>query len=196
MATFSQSKLPRLESAWYHSRAAVFWTHTIEHRATGWLSPEFHSRFREILLHTCARHSLACPAYVIMPDHWHLVWLGLCDDSDQLQATKFLREHVSATLQPVRLQPQAHDHVLRDEERKRGAFQSACHYIFENPPRAELSTDWTVWPYTGAMVSGYPQLDPRESDYWERFWRIHTKLTSPARGPERELGEVMPPKAD
>jgi len=179
MPFVSKSKLPRLEPEWYRGHTAVFWTHTVQNRSTGWLNERFHHRFREILLHTCARHALACPAYVLMPDHWHLVWLGLSSDSDQLKATKFLREHLAPVLHPLRLQAQAHDHVLCDEERKRGAFQSACHYVFENPARAELASAWTAWPYAGAIVAGYPQLDPRESDYWERFWRIHMKLTAP-----------------
>jgi len=180
MATPHQSKLPRLEPEWYRGRTAVLWTHPIANRATGWLTSSFHARFREILLHTCARHRLACPAYILMPDHWHLLWLGLADDSDQLQATKFLREHITATLAPVRLQSQAHDHVLRDDEQKRGALRASCHYIFENPVRANQSHTWNEWPYSGAMISGYPTLDPRAEDYWDRFWRIHTKLTTPA----------------
>jgi hypothetical protein len=38
---------------------------------------------------------------------------------------KFLREHLGPALCPHRFQHQAHDHVLREEERTRGAFASA-----------------------------------------------------------------------
>ena len=91
MAFERKATLPRLPREWYQGRAAVFWTHTIEDRATGWLDERFHRRVREVLLHTCARYGLACPAYVLMPDHWHLVWLGLTETSDQHTATRFLR---------------------------------------------------------------------------------------------------------
>jgi len=114
-----------------------------------------------------------------MPDHWHIAWIGLAETSDQLLATKFLREHLALSLTPLHLQSQAHDHVLRDEERKRGAFQSACHYIFDNPLRAGLVTDWKSWPHLGAMMAGYPTLDPRTTGHWERFWKIHAKFVAP-----------------
>jgi hypothetical protein len=108
-----KSKLPRLPREWYQGPAAVLWTHTFEHRATGWLTEKFHAHFREVLLHICARHRLACPIYVLMPDHWHLVWLGLAKSSDQRLATAFLRQHLKPALGKARLQDRAHDHVLR-----------------------------------------------------------------------------------
>ena len=175
MAPDAHAKLPRLPPEWYRGRAAVFWTHTVDHRCTGWLTAEFHHQFREILLHACARYALACPAYVVMPDHWHLVGLGMEANSDQLRANKFLREHLGRVLKPWELQPQAHDHVLREEERKRGGFQSACHYIFNNPTRAGLVDAGKNWPYLGAMISGYPKLEPQADDYWERFWAIYMR---------------------
>ena len=72
MSPALKSKLPRLSREWYRGRAAVFWTHTMEDRATGWLDAGFHGQFREVLLHVCARYAVACPAYVLMPDHWHV----------------------------------------------------------------------------------------------------------------------------
>jgi hypothetical protein len=30
-----------------------------------------------------------------------------------------------------------------------------------------------AWPFEGAIVPGYPDLDPRQDDYWERFWKIY-----------------------
>jgi REP element-mobilizing transposase RayT len=176
-------RLPRLDPVWYSGTALVIWTHTVRDRTTGWLDANFHSRFRELLTHACARHHLACPAYVLMPDHLHLVWLGISDDANQLRATKFLREHLASRLTPHSLQPQAHDHVLREEARTRGALASTCHYVFANPERAGLVPAWQAWPHPGAMIAGYPNLDPRDQDYWARFWRIHGKLTGSSPNP-------------
>lgn len=153
----------------------VFWTHTIEGRATGWLDEAFHSQFREVMVHACARYRLACPAYVLMPDHWHVVWMGMADGSDQRLATAFLREHIARALGDVRLQDRAHDHVLREEERKKGAFERACHYVRENPVRAGLVKEWREWSFAGAVISGYPNVDPRQADFWGRFWKIYTR---------------------
>ncbi len=171
-----KSKLPRLARAFYQGHAVVFWTHTIEHRAVGWLDVRFHSHFREILFHACARYHLACPVYALMPDHWHLVWMGLHEESDQLAGTAFLRKHIAPMLGSVKLQDRPHDHVLREKERERGAFTSACHYILENPFRAGLAATSSEWPYVGAMLPGYPRLHPYTPDFWDDFWKIYIRL--------------------
>jgi hypothetical protein len=95
----------------------VHWTLTLDHRATGWLTPGFHHTWQLTLLHASARYGLACPCYVLMPDHIHLIWLGLRDDADQRTAIGFLRKHLRPALAPHDWQKQAHDHVLRDVER-------------------------------------------------------------------------------
>jgi putative transposase len=174
--------LPRLAPEFYRGRACVLWTATIDHRANGWLTAAFHSHWQLTLLHTCARWKLACPAYVLMPDHVHLLWLGLDDHfSDQRVALEFFRKHLRATLAPHDWQKQAHDRVLREHERDRGALQSAAHYIFENPVRAHLSPRFQDYAHVGCCVAGYPELDVRAADYWERFWRVHNYLVGPAR---------------
>jgi len=169
--------LPRLAAGHYRGHATVHWTLTVEKRATGWLSSDFHIRWRDILLHACARYDLLCPAYVLMPDHIHLVLMGLCQNgSDQKSAVAFLRKNLRAAIAPADWQKQAHDHVLRHHERKRHAFAKVAHYIAENPVRAKLTDSATDWEYTGSWVPGYPGLDPRTDGYWDLFWRIRAKL--------------------
>ena len=34
------------------------------------------------------------------------------------------------------------------------------------------------YPYLGCSVPGYPELDVRAADYWERFWRIYNHLVN------------------
>ena len=86
--------LPRLDPRYYRGFAAVLWTITFERRACGWLDPAFHAAFRALLLHAAAREQLFCPAYVLMPDHIHLFWLGLKLRSGQrsARAVGFLRQ--------------------------------------------------------------------------------------------------------
>ena len=86
--------LPRLAPEFYQGFAAVQWTVTLEPRATGWLDTAFHADFRELLLHAAAREGLFCPAYVLMPDHLHLLWLGMRATSNQLQTMRFLRKYL------------------------------------------------------------------------------------------------------
>jgi len=174
--------LPRLSREHYQADAVVHWTLTIFDRQQGWLTPELHHQFRELMFHAAAREGLVCPIYCLMPDHLHLVWMGLRLDTDQINGMAFLRTYLEPVLKPAKFQPQAQDNVLREEERKRNAFAKVCFYIAANPVRAKLMKETEVWPYTGCIVPGYPRLDPVEADFWPTFWKIFTKLRQPDAG--------------
>jgi len=182
-----KGKLPRLLAHHYRGHAVVFWTFTLEKRVRGWLTPAFHAAFRELLLHVAARQNLMCPTYCLMPDHLHFVWMGLRRESDQLKAVRLLRTHLASALGKGRhWQHQAHDHVLREEERRRNAFASTCCYVLANPVRAQLVKRERDWPYLGAVVLGYPKLHPLEDGFWPVFWKRYTQA--------REA-EAAPPSA-
>jgi len=168
-----QGHLPRLSREHYQGYAVVMWTLPIEKRGVGWLNDSFDSSFRELMLHAQARESLLCPAYCLMPDHIHFAWMGLRRTSDQSNGMKFLRRYLAPILAPHEFQHQPHDHVLREEERKRGAFASVCFYILANPVRDELVKTETEWRFSGAIIPGFPTLHPLKNDYWEKFWEIY-----------------------
>jgi len=165
-----KGKLPRLDPSFYQGRAYVFWTHTTEQRAWFDWNDARHAYFREILLHTCLRYRLATPVYCLMPDHIHLFWIGLAKGSDQLKGCAFFRKYFGEVMQPE-WQPQAHDHVVRESERSSGLYADTIQYILNNPVRAELAERWEDYPYLGAMLAGYPDLDRRDPDFHERFWK-------------------------
>jgi putative transposase len=150
---------------------------TVQDRATGWLSPSFHNEFRILLLHACARYSLVCPAYCLMPDHFHLLLLGTARHSDQRLAVRFLRKYLNGVFRENSLQSDAYDHVLEQDERNADAFEDTVIYIRENPVRAGLSTHWNSWPYAGCMIPGYPALSPASETFFDTFWRIHHAVT-------------------
>jgi putative transposase len=77
---------------------------------------------------------------------------------------------------PVALGLQAYDHVLMDDERRGEEFETIRGYIWENPVRGRLVESWREWAYSGCLVVGYPDLDPRQEDFLERFWRIYYRL--------------------
>jgi putative transposase len=165
--------LPRLPRENYQGAAVIHWTLPMAKRGTGWLNEIFHARFREIMLHVAVREGLFCPAYCLMPDHIHLLWMGMRRDTDQRNGMKFLREHLGVLLRPHHFQHQAHEHVLRDEDRKQGAFAKISFYILANPVRAGLIQETEIWPYGGAIVPGYPTLHPLEDDFWPLFWKLY-----------------------
>src|ERR1022692_2128410 len=98
--------LPRLPREHYQADAVVFWTLTMFDKAKGWLTPAFHQRFRELMFHVAARGGLICPIYCLMPDHIHLIWMGLRLDSDQVNGMPFLRIYLEPELSPAKFQPQ------------------------------------------------------------------------------------------
>lgn len=172
--------LPRLVPEFYRGFAVVQWTVTLERRAAGWLDENFHLHFRELLLHAAVRESLFCPVYVLMPDHLHLLWMGLRINSDQRNAMKFLRKHLAVEFArrsiggvEFELQKQPHDSVLRERDRRRGAFEKSCFYLLDNPCRKKLVEHHRDWPHLGAVVPGYPFLHPLGEDFWERFWKLY-----------------------
>jgi len=174
--------LPRLAREYYQGDAVVHWTLTVFDHAQGWLTTGFHAVFRELMLHASAREGLVCPVYCLMPDHLHLVWMGLRLDSDQLNGMAFLRTYLEPALHPAQFQPQAQDNVLRESERTHNAFAKVCFYIMENPARAKLLKAGECWPFTGCIVPGYPKLNPLEEGFWEKFWKIYANLLQPDAG--------------
>ena len=178
--------LPRLAPEHYQGLAAVLWTVTLEPRATGWLDASFHAHFRELLLHAAAREGLFCPAYVLMPDHLHLLWLGVRTASNQSEAMRFLRKYLqreftrrSPTGIEYQLQKQTHDTVLRKEDRTRGALAKTCFYILDNPRRKALVEHPRDWPHLGAVVPGYPFMNPLADDFWPNFWKFYEQQHEP-----------------
>jgi putative transposase len=161
--------LPRLAREYYQGDAVVHWTLSVAQRRSGWLDEQVHCAFRELMLHTAAREGLFCPTYCLMPDHLHLVWMGLRADSDQLNGMAFLRTYLEPRI--GKFQHQAHDHVL-----------SVCNYILENPLRAKLVKKPSEWTFSGGIVPGYPTLHPLQEDFWPKFWRLYGAAKSPDAG--------------
>jgi putative transposase len=173
-----KNRLPRLQPEAYQGSVAVHWTMSVDRRRTGWLDALLHARLREALVHGCARYEVVCPAYVLMPDHAHFLFLGISLKSDQLSAVRLLRREFNKMLRVGGwvLQKQAYDHVLRPEERNRNALDALMRYIFQNPVRRGLvDADWQ-WPYSGVCVPGYPSLQIDHPKILESFWHAHAAV--------------------
>jgi REP element-mobilizing transposase RayT len=180
MNTAPHRKLPRLDPGHYRGQAYVHWTMAIQGRKTGWLIPTFYYKFREILAHAAFRYSFTCPIYCLMPDHMHLLWIGIDDRSDQLKASEYFRKRLGDSLKKMgcEFQRQAYDNVLRNDERAEAAVSNLVEYIARNPERKNLVDfdQFMTYPYTGCLVPGYPELKLWQAGFWERFWRSYSFL--------------------
>lgn len=176
----NRDHLHRLPESAYCGNTVVHWTLTIRDRQTGWLSAKFYYHFRELLTHSQFRFAIACPIFCLMPDHIHLMWMGILECSNQKLAMKHLRTRSNESLKQIgfELQDQPYDHVLREDERQELAFVAAYEYIARNLERAELVgiEKYAMYPFTGCLVPGYPELKPFASDYWPRFNRTFAWL--------------------
>src|SRR5882757_7302517 len=95
--------LKRLPKEQYQGQAYVHWSMTMEDRKTGWLIPILYYKFREILTHTAFRYGLSCPIYCCMPDHLHLLWVGITESCDQRNAARFFRTQLNIPLKRLRV---------------------------------------------------------------------------------------------
>ena len=172
----NRDNLRRLPRKFYQADAIVHWSITIFGRKQGWLTAPFYYRFRELLTHTLFRYGLASPIFCLMPDHIHMVWMGLDQGSDQLNAMKHFRTRCNDSLKRVnfQIQDQAYDHVFQNQERLDVEFQNTCEYIARNPERAGLVEidAYASYSFSGCLVPGYPELRPFEPDYWSQFDKI------------------------
>jgi REP element-mobilizing transposase RayT len=153
---------------------------TIQERKTGWLVPIFYYKFREILSHAAFRYAFACPIFCLMPDHMHMLWLGIDDRTDQLKASEYFRKRISEPLSKlgVEFQHQPYDHVLKDEEKIDTEVYNLVEYIARNPERKKIVSfdQFKSYPYTDCLIPGYPELKIWQPDFWTRFWRCYSFL--------------------
>lgn len=99
---------------------------------------------------------------------------------DQRIAARYFRRNVNTILEVLgfRFQRQPYDHVLSEQQRDRNAFENIAEYIARNPERAGVvSADaFAEYKFTGCLTPGYPELSPWQPDYWDRFWRVYSRL--------------------
>ena len=151
---------------------------SIQVERTGWLIPTFYYKFRELLTHAMFRYGVTCPIYCCMPDHIHLMWIGLFPGSDQINAMRYFRRHINEALARIgfELQTQGYDNVLSDANKERSAFEDICEYIARNPERKGLVPvdGFAQYKFTDCLIPGAPEVKVFDSEYWTTFWRIHS----------------------
>ena len=85
-----------------------------------------------------------------MPDHMHLVTLGLTGTSDTFEFVRIAKQRTSFEFKRRRhamlWQPGWHDRIIRP----RDGIADFVRYVVENPVRAGLVADPTDYPYTGS----------------------------------------------
>ena len=98
-----------------------------------------------------SRHACAVPVYCFMPDHVHLVLMGVTTASDTWKAMTAFKQRsgywLSQYLPGTHWQKDFYDHVLLDDSELRAAMA----YIAANPVRAGLVCELGEYPLTGSI---------------------------------------------
>jgi putative transposase len=94
--------------------------------------------------------------YCVMPDHLHLLAFNI--NASLLDLMRLLKGRAAKKLRAFSPSPlwqrSFHDHLLRRNE---DIYQTLL-YMFENPVRAGLATDWTRYPWSGSFQ--WPEIEP------------------------------------
>jgi len=101
---------------------------------------------------TAARFDLL--AYTVMPDHVHILALGIADDANAVRFMQRFKQmssyHYAREMGTTLWQQSFFDHVLRREE----DVLPIARYILGNPASAGLIRFEEEWPYSGGSLLG------------------------------------------
>ena len=157
MSSFHR-KRNRLPQNSYLGRQIYFVTICSEHRRSVFTHSGLVALLLDVLQTKCSVHSFNVYAFCFMPDHIHLVLLGVSDHSDLIallrdfKGTSAARARVQGFV--VLWQKGFYDHVLRSGE----ALDAVAWYIFNNPVRAGLTKEMGEWPYSGSGLIDWKKL--------------------------------------
>ena len=104
----------------------------------------------ELLSRAAEEQQCVVPVYCFMPDHAHIMMMGLSPESDLLAAITKFKTLSGVWLHGQRLpkwQSDFYDHVMRAGE----DWRNHATYVSMNPVRTGLATAWSDYPFTGAI---------------------------------------------
>ena len=140
---------PRLKSFAYRGHFAYFVTSVTRGRRQWFSEPQTAEACVAALIRSCVQYQFRVIAYCVMPDHVHALVLGEDDSSNLKEMMKLFKQtssfHFHAQTGELLWQISYHDRVLRGEE----AIEDIARYIWANPERAGLVSDFRSYPYSG-----------------------------------------------
>jgi putative transposase len=110
------------------------------------------------LLHNSDLFEFAVLAYVLMPDHLHVLVEARSERADFQAFVKRFKQSTGFMFRQRRgqplWQPGYHERVLRDDE----ATEAVIRYILENPIRAHLAARLGEYPFAGSAMYDLEEL--------------------------------------
>ena len=155
----------RLVPVNYIGQRAYFVTLCCHERSIQFREPENSEWFLAHLRDVTAASFFAVIAYCVMPDHVHLLVMGLSPRSDFLGFMKALKIKTSRELVKrgggILWQKKYFDHILRPKE----SMDAAAWYIWANPVRGGLAAEVGIYPFAGSFTGSMP-MDRKGKEIW------------------------------
>jgi putative transposase len=160
----------RLYPAKYVGQASYFVTLCCEERRHVFSNAASAMRLIEITRGHAGAYRFAVHAYCVMPDHFHLLAVGLEPASDLLGFVKNVkqtssREYLKKSGQQL-WQKKFYDRILRERDN----FDGVAAYIWMNPVRKGLCADARDYPFSGSFVVDWKKI-VRPLESWMPEWK-------------------------
>jgi putative transposase len=128
----------------------------------------------EVLRQEATSHGFAVYAYCVMPDHVHVLVMGMGEASDLLMFLKILKQKTAYQFQKKfqrgLWQKRFYDHVLREND----SVERVAAYIWMNPVRAGFCKDGREYPYSGSFVVDWKR-EAAPVEAWVPPWKETTE---------------------
>jgi putative transposase len=109
-------------------------------------------------------------AYCVMPDHVHLLVVGLDARTDLLAFVKGLKQKTGYEFKRISgrnlWQKKFYDHILRAGD----SIDAVAAYVWMNPVRKGLSANPKSYPYSGSLLLDWASVKLSEED-WAPEWK-------------------------
>ena len=146
-----KEKQHRLSENDYKGEVSVSFTLCVKDRVRLFRDESIVADFRNILANLIDRFSCIIPIYCFMPDHQHVLVIGIKEKADTLSFIKAYKQSTGFWLSKnkidARWQKDFFDHIVRKEEN----LVNVIKYILDNPVRKGLVENWQDYPFKGAI---------------------------------------------
>jgi len=164
-------KANRLPEPSYEGRRAYFLTLCTQGRRRVFADASLVSALIVALKSACDESAFAVYAFCFMPDHLHMILVGMRDSSSVATAVRTFKGRAAVRARQLGVielwQKGYYDHVIRSGE----SLERIAAYIVMNPVRAGLVSDFMDWPFSGSFVIEWKRLPPPAAPYvppWRR----------------------------
>ncbi|MBN1492634.1 MAG: transposase [Candidatus Omnitrophica bacterium] len=144
-------KKHRLQTEYYMGQTTVAFTACLDHNRYPVVDDKIVRMAIDILTHAVTKNHCIVPCYCFMPDHLHVIIMGINEKACVWQALVEFKQKtgywMSKNRPDISWQKDFFDHVIRPEE----DLGTQVRYILDNPVRKRLVETWREYPYSGAI---------------------------------------------